>query len=54
MPVKVATSVQGTDTAYEPPTLVKHGSLSALTLSKVAVSGGGGSPWEGIEEIGFE
>ncbi len=29
---------------YEPPALVKHGSLSELTLMPAPVSGGGG-PW---------
>ncbi len=32
--------------AYEPPSLVKHGSLSELTLEATTTSGGG-SPWCG-------
>jgi hypothetical protein len=31
--------------AYEPPTLVKHGSLGELTLMGMPTSGGGKSPW---------
>jgi hypothetical protein len=32
--------------AYEPPTLIKHGSLTELTLTPVEPSGGGGSCWD--------
>ncbi|HUB74875.1 MAG TPA: lasso RiPP family leader peptide-containing protein [Solirubrobacteraceae bacterium] len=34
-----------TSDRYEPPTLVKHGSFSELTLGSTMVSGGGGGPW---------
>jgi hypothetical protein len=35
-----------TSERYEPPTLVKHGSLGELTLAAAVTSGGGGGgPW---------
>jgi hypothetical protein len=55
MPVKDTDgmNVNGSDPAafsasYEPPVLVKQGSLRDLTLEEVPVSSGGGSPWCGL------
>jgi hypothetical protein len=40
------TASVATAETYEPPALVKHGSLSELTLGGTPVSGGG-CPWGG-------
>jgi hypothetical protein len=44
METKQTGAVQG-DVAYEPPTLIKQGSLSELTLMAMKMSGSGCDPW---------